>query len=108
MPFADVGGVVFAIVKGAGNAVAVEGQLDVVDEDAVGEGILAGHEASAKGTADEAATRPMCEIEAVPSELIKHGALAVGIAYVAGGLRAPFVSEKKHYVGLFHLAFGWK
>ena len=82
------------------------GQLDVVEVDAVGEGILAGHEAAAKGTADGTAAHGMSEIEAVPRQLVEDWGLAIGIASIAGGLGAPFVSEEKDYVGFLHLALG--
>src|SRR5215471_19761797 len=100
MPFADVAGAIAGFGETLAERWGIRLQFDIVDEDAVSEGVLASHDAGAGGTADGASGNGVIEADAFVRQAIEHGRVDVRVAVVAGRLRTPLVRDDEQNVGL--------
>ncbi len=99
VPFADVSGAVTGVAKRFTQGGPVGFQFHVIDDDAVGERVLTGEQAAALRTADGAAGNGVGEVDALFFETIEHWRSDIGVAVVADGLCAPFITLHEEQVG---------
>jgi hypothetical protein len=101
VPLADIGGGIAILGERIGQAVAVGLQVDVVDEHAVRERVLARQQARSIRRANRAAGDSVGEIHALPRQAIQVGRTHDRVAGIAGRLCTPLVAKDKNHVGLF-------
>ena len=106
VPLADPGRVVAFLGEGLPQARAAVGKGHVVDENAVGQGVLAGEQTTAPGGTNRPARHRVGEIDAFPREPVqmRRGDLAIpGVTRILG---APLIGEYKDDVGSVHAFTG--
>jgi len=99
VPLADPPGVIPGAVQFVGDAVPIVRQADVIDEQAVGQRVLAGDQAGPRRRADRAVGDVGVEVDRLPGEAVEVRGFDVRIARVAGGVGAPLVGKDVDKVG---------